>query len=293
MEKRTENLVGWAFVLPALLVFLAFVVFPFAASMLLSVTEWNFLSGLKGIHFVGVKNFVKLVTDEYFLYSLRNTAVYTVLTVPTSILFSLALAYLLNSKVYCMKALRMAFFIPYISSTVALAAVFGFLFRSDGIVNSILSRFFGITEEFHWLLDPKLNKTPIVLLLFWTAIGYELIIYMAALQNVPRELYEASALDGAAGLTQFIHVTFPLISPTTFYLMVVRMITAIKVFSAVNILTLGVSSAANTSIVQQIYQNAFDKYEFGYASAEAVVLFVILLAITGFQFWGQKKWVHY
>ena len=293
MEKRKENLIGWAFVLPALVVFLAFIVFPFVASMLLSVTEWNFLSGLKGIKWVGLKNFTKLISDEYFLYSLRNTAIYTVLTVPTSIFFSLALAYLLNSKVYCMKTLRMAFFIPYISSTVALAAVFGFLFRSDGIVNSILKGVFGIAAEFHWLLDPKLNKVPIVLLLFWTAIGYELIVYMAALQNVPRELYEASALDGATGLTQFLHVTFPLISPTTFYLLVVRMITAIKVFSAVNVLTLGVSSAANTSIVQQIYQSAFDKYEFGYASAEAVVLFVILLAITGFQFWGQKKWVHY
>lgn len=292
MEKRKENLIGWAFVLPALLVFLAFIVFPFVASLLLSLTEWNFLSGLKGIKLVGFTNFTRLLSDERFFYGLRNTAIYTVFTVPTSILFSLALAYLLNSKVYCMKSLRMAFFIPYISSMVALAAVFSFLFRSDGIVNNIL-RSLGVAEPPQWMVDPDMSKIPIILLLFWTAIGYELIIYMAALQNVPRELYEASALDGATGFKQFIHVTFPLISPTTFYLMVVRMITAIKVFSAVNIMSLGTANNGITSIVAQVYSNAFNKYEFGYASAEAVVLFVILLAITGFQFWGQKKWVHY
>ena len=292
MEKRKENLIGWAFVLPALLVFLAFIVFPFIASLLLSLTEWNFLSGLKGIKWVGLNNFTRMLTDEHFFYGLRNTVIYTIFTVPTSIIFSLALAYLLNSKVYCMKALRMAFFIPYISSMVALAAVFSFLFRSDGIINNVL-RSFGVLEPPQWLVDPDLSKLPIILLLFWTAIGYELIIYMAALQNVPRELYEASALDGATGLKQFIHVTFPLISPTTFYLLVVRMITAIKVFSAVNIMSLGTSNSGSTSIVAQIYKNAFNKYEFGYASAQAVVLFIILLAITGFQFWGQKKWVHY
>lgn len=293
MEKEKENLIGWAFVLPALVVFLAFVVFPFAASLLLSFTEWNFLSGWKGIKWVGLENFIRLFADEQFFAGMLNTVIYTIFTVPTSIIFSLMLAYLLNSKVYFMKTLRMAFFIPYISSSVALAAVFSFLFRSDGIINEFIKNIFGVTEPPQWLVDSNLCKVPIILLLFWTAIGYELIIYMAALQNVPRELYEVSALDGASGWKQFIHITFPLISPTTFYLMVVRMIVAIKVFSAINILTLGTASSGNTSIVMQIYKNAFVKYDFGYASAEAFILFVILLAVTGFQFWGQKKWVHY
>ena len=120
MEKRKENWIGWAFVLPALIVFLAFVVFPFVTSLLLSFTEWNFLSGLKGIKFVGLQNFREILKDEHFFAGIRNTAIYTVFTVPTSILFSLGLAYLLNGKTYCMKTLRMAFFIPYISSAVAL-----------------------------------------------------------------------------------------------------------------------------------------------------------------------------
>ncbi len=293
MSKRSENLIGYTFVLPALIVFLVFIAFPFVASLLLSLTEWNFLSGLEGIKWVGLENFVKVFQDTSFLYALRNTAVYTITTVPTSILFALVLAYLLNNKVHCMKALRMAFFIPYISSTVALAAVFRFLFRNDGIVNNILKNVFNMKNLPQWLVSENLNKIPIILLLFWTAIGYELIVYMAALQNVPKELYEASTLDGATGLRQFIHITFPLISPTTFYLVIVRMITAFKVFSAVNIITMGTAFNSNTSMVVEIYRQAFVKYKFGYASAEAVVLFAIILIITLIQFWGQKKWVHY
>lgn len=293
MSKRRENLIGYTFVLPALIVFLAFIAFPFVASLLLSLTEWNFLSGLKGIKWVGLENFVKVFQDTSFLYALRNTAIYTITTVPTSILFALVLAYLLNNKVHCMKTLRMAFFVPYISSTVALAAVFRFLFRNDGIVNSLLKNVFHVTSLPQWLVSEDLNKIPIILLLFWTAIGYELIVYMAALQNVPRELYEASTLDGATSLRQFIHITFPLISPTTFYLVIVRMFTAFKVFSAVNIITMGTAFNSNTSMVVEIYRQAFVKYKFGYASAEAVVLFAVILIITLIQFRGQKKWVHY
>lgn len=293
MSKQRENLIGYTFVLPALIVFLAFIAFPFVASLLLSLTEWNFLSGLKGIKWVGLENFVKVFQDTSFLYALRNTAIYTIATVPTSILFALVLAYLLNNKVHCMKTLRMAFFVPYISSTVALAAVFRFLFRNDGIVNSILKNVFNATSLPRWLVSEDLNKIPIILLLFWTAIGYELIVYMAALQNVPRELYEASTLDGATSLRQFIHITFPLISPTTFYLVIVRMFTAFKVFSAVNIITMGTAFNSNTSMVVEIYRQAFVKYKFGYASAEAVVLFAVILIITLIQFRGQKKWVHY
>lgn len=291
--KRQENITGYLFVAPALFVFLVLIAFPFIASLLLSLTKWNFLSGLKGIKWVGLKNFKTIFSSNDFLYAMRNTLVYTVATVPTSILFALLLAWLLNDKVYLKKPLRLAFFIPYISSTVALAAVFRFLFRSEGIINVVLKNVFHVAEPPQWLVSPDLNRLPIILLLFWTAIGYELIIYMAALQNVPKELYEASELDGATGFKQFLHVTFPLISPTTFYLVVVRMIAAFKVFSSVNIITQGTAFNSNTSMVVEIYREAFVNYRFGDASAEAVVLFVVILLITLFQFWGQKKWVHY
>lgn len=293
MRKRKENLTGYIFVAPALIVFLVFVAFPFFFSLFLSLTEWNFLSGWGGIQWKGLENFIKLAGDQNFRQAVVNTVIYTVATVPISILIALVLAYVLNGKVYLKKTLRLAFFIPYISNMVALAAVFKFMFRDDGIINNVLLNVFHFQEVPRWLSNSELNKIPIILILIWTAVGYELIVYMAALQNVPKELYEAGKLDGATGFKQFVHITFPMISPTTFYLVVVRMIAAFKVFSAINIITLGTATRGNTSLVVEIYQDAFQSYKFGYASAEAVVLFAIILAITLFNFWGQKKWVHY
>lgn len=291
--KRRETLAGYAFIAPALAAFLAFVAFPFIFSLFLSLTEWNFLSGVSGIKWKGIENFVKLAGDRNFLAALGNSVIYTVATVPISTVTALVLAYVLNGNVYLRKTLRLAFFIPYISSVVALAAVFRFLFRDDGIINSILTHLFGVATPPSWLADSSLNRIPIILILIWSAIGYELIVYMAALQNVPRELYEASMIDGASSFQRFVKITLPMISPTTFYLVIVRMIAAFKCFSAVNIITVGTSTRANTSLVTEIYDNAFLSYKFGYASAEAVVLFVILLIVTIIQFRGQKRWVHY
>lgn len=292
-QQRNENIIGYVFVTPALLAFLMFIAFPFFFSLFLSLTEWNFLSGIQNLKFVGLENFRELLRDRRFGKAFFNTFTYALATVPTSILIALVLAYLLNGKVYGKKLLRLFFFIPYISSAVALSAVFKFMFREDGIINNILMSLHIVTSPVKWFTNPQLNKVPIVLLLIWTAIGYELIIYMAALQNIPKSLLEASELDGATGFRQFVHITFPLISPTTFYLVIVRLISAFKVFSAIDVMTLGSKALDNTSMVVQIYDEAFTKYNFGYASAEAVVLFAVILIITLINFWGQKKWVHY
>ena len=292
-QQRNENIIGYVFVTPALLAFLVFIAFPFFFSLFLSLTEWNFLSGLQNLKFVGLQNFRELLRDRRFGKAFVNTFTYALATVPTSILIALALAYLLNGKVYGKKLLRLCFFIPYISSAVALSAVFKFMFREDGIINNLLMNLHIVTSPVKWFTNPQLNKVPIILLLIWTAIGYELIIYMAALQNIPKSLLEASELDGATGFRQFVHITFPLISPTTFYLVIVRLISAFKVFSAIDVMTLGSKALDNTSMVVQIYDEAFTKYNFGYASAEAVVLFAVILIITLINFWGQKKWVHY
>lgn len=292
MNKRKESLTGWLFIAPMLIAFLVFVAFPFFASIGLSSTKWNFIGGWKKLKWIGLENFEDLLGDGRFLQAINNTFVYAAATVPTSIIAALGLAYLLNNKVYFKKTMRMAFFIPYISNTVALAAVFKFLFNREGIINRGLNGLIGM-EPLNWITTPSVNKIPVILLVVWTAIGYELVIYMAALQNVPRNLYEAADIDGASGWSKFWQITFPMISPTTFYLCIVRFIAVFKIFSSVNIMTLGTSQASNTSIVQQIYSAAFSKYQFGYASAEAMVLFVMILIITRLQFFAQKKWVHY
>ena len=297
--QAKENFAGYAFVAPALVCFILFMAFPFFLTLILSFFDFNFLKVKKLAHiakymkFCGFDNFVEMTKDRRFIQSIINTAVYTITTVPASIVIGLALAYVMHDNIHCKKLLRLAFFIPYISSIVALGAVFKFLFREDGIVNIVLSALNLISEPIKWSVDPAVSKIPIILLSIWSALGYVLIIYMAAMENVPRTLYEAATIDGASTFTQFMKITVPLISPTTFYLIIVRMIAVFKIFSSVNVFTMGSSITSNTSIVQEIYSSAFGSYTHGYASAQSVVLLGIILIITAIQFWGQKKWVHY
>lgn len=297
--QAKENFAGYAFVAPALVCFFLFMAFPFFLTLILSFFDFNFLKVkklsqlAKYLKFCGIENFVDMFKDKRFVQSIVNTVVYTVTTVPASIILGLALAYVMHDNIYCKKLLRLAFFIPYISSIVALGAVFKFLFREDGLVNNFLMALNLASEPIKWSVDPAVSKIPIILLVIWTSLGYVLIIYMAAIENVPKSLYEAATIDGADGFTQFMKITVPLISPTTFYLIIVRMIAVFKIFSSVNVFTMGSSITSNTSIVQEIYESAFTEYSHGYASAQSVVLLIIILIITAIQFWGQKKWVHY
>ena len=293
MNKRKETLTAYAFIAPALIAFLIFIAFPFFASIGLSFTKWNFIGGLKKLKWIGLDNFREMLSDRRFLNAVKNTFVYAVATVPTSLVIAMGLAFVMNTKVYFKKLLRLAFFIPYISNTVALAAVFLFLFRNDGLINILLTGVFPNMEPIEWFSSMILCKVPIIMLVIWTAIGYEMVIYMAALQNVPRELYEAADIDGANGFNKFWKITFPMISPTTFYLVIVSCIASFKIFASVNIMTMGTAASYNTSMVNEIYANAFERYKFGYASAESMIMFLIILAVTLVQFWGQKKWVHY
>lgn len=293
MKKRKENMIGYAFVTPALLVFITLVAFPLFFSIFLSFTKWNFVSGWDNIKWIGLDNFKAMAEDKNFVFAIRNTFLYSVTIVPISVIVALVLAYVLNDKVYFKKTMRLFFFIPYISSSVALAAVFKALFREDGMINYILMNFFGMEESISWMVNSTWNKLPIIIFTIWVQIGFELIIYMAALQNVPKSLYEAAEIDGANSWQKFWKITFPMISPTTFYLIVVQFITVFKIFNSIDIMTFGNISFSNTSMVVEIYQNAFKSYNFGYASAEALVLMVIIMIITAINFWGQKKWVHY
>ncbi len=292
MAKR-ENLTAYSFLMPSLIVFVALVLFPIVFSFFLSFTEWNFLSGLKGIKIVGLNNFKTLFSDAKFMQAVKNTFIYTITTVPTSILLALALAYVVNEKAYGKKLLRSCFFIPYISSAVALATVFKILFREDGPVNMFAQMALHTDGPIKWFVSPALNKIPIIIFMIWTAIGYELVVYMAALQGISPSLYESAKIDGAGSLKCFLKITFPLISPTTFYLVIVRMIAAFKVFSAIDIMTLGLPARENTSIVVKVYEEAFRNYRFGLASAQAWVLVAIILVVTLINFRVQKKWVHY
>jgi len=289
-----ENLAGYLFIGPSLIIFLLFVMVPMFASIFLSFTDWNFLSGLKGIKLIGLQNFSLMLLDERFKYAISNTFIYAIGTVPISLSVAMVLAYALNSKIYGKKVLRLIFFIPYISSQVALAAVFKFIFRDNGLLNEFMVKTLHIMQTApDWLNNDSLNKIPIIMLAIWTGIGYELIVYMAALQGVPSDLYEAADIEGTNSIQKFRYITFPMITPTTFYLVIVRFIAVFKIFASINIMTLGTSYDSNTSMVMEIYRNSFVHYAFGYASAESLILLALILLITGINFLGQKKWVHY
>ena len=291
MDKRKETLAGWLFLMPALIVFLTLVVFAIIVSFGISFTKWNYLSGFSGIEWVGFDNFIRFFTiDRRFKMALGNTIIYAVATAPLSGGIEMLLAYFINDRVYFRKFSRMCFFVPYISSMVALTAVFRFLFRSDGPINAVLINLFGVDKPPAWLTSTDLCKIPVICVMIYASVGFSLIVYMAALQNVPGELYEAAMIDGANGFLRFFRITIPLISPTTFYLLIVRLIFAFKAFTAINVM--GMADTA-PSLVTEIYRNAFRSYNFGYASAEAWILVVIILLVTMVKFGYQKKWVNY
>ena len=295
MKRKTKNnIAGYCFLAPALIIFLLMVALPVVLSLGLAFTKWNFFSGMEGIKFVGFDNFIKLFTkDRSFKGALLNTFVYAIATVPVTVFISLILAHVLNGKVYGQRFFRLAFFIPYISNMVALGAIFKFLFRSDGPVNAILTNCFHVEKVPGWLSDSELTRIPIICVMVYAGIGFCLIVYIAALKNVPADLYEASAIDGASPVKQFFKITVPMISPTTFYLLVVRLISAFQIFAAINIISDGGKNSGSVSLVVMIYDEAFKQYNFGYASAIAWVLVVFILAITLINFKAQKHWVHY
>ena len=291
--KRSENLWGWIFVSPTLFAFLSLTAVPFVISILLSFVDWNFFSGIEKIKWVGLQHFVEMWEDDKFVQGLKNTFYYVIGIVPLSIIVSLVFAYCMNGRIFGKKALRMMFFIPYISSVVAVGAVFKFLFREEGIVNNVLLDLGLISEPLKWTINKELSKIPIILLSIWCSIGYQLILFTAAMQNVPTSLYEAARIDGANGLKQFTKITLPMISPTIFYLVITRMMAVFKIFGSIDIFTAGTSIKSNISVVVRIYGQAFGDYNFGYASAMSMILFFIILVVTAINFWGQKKWVHY
>jgi len=291
--KRNENLVGWAFVAPTMIAFLVMTAGPFFFSMFLSLADWKFFNGWEKLKFVGFENFIDIFDDAGFFNAFKNTFVYVISIVPLSIILSLVFAYCMNGRIFGKKWLRMMFFIPYISSIVAVGTVFKFLFRDEGIVNNMLMDLGIIAEPLKWTIDSSLTKIPIILLSVWSSIGYQLILFTAAMQNVPVSLYEAGKMDGANGFQQFVKITLPMISPTIFYLVITRTMAVFKIFGSVNVFTMGTALNSNTSVVAQIYEAAFQKYDFGPASAMSMILWVLIMIVTGINFWGQKKWVHY
>ncbi|UUZ96719.1 sugar ABC transporter permease [Paenibacillus sp. P25] len=268
------------------------VLLPILATFILSFADWNFVVGFKGFKWVGLDNFQKLVHDMTFLKSFRNNAVF-LLTVPVCLILSIILAIVIDKYVYLKGFFKVAYFMPYISSTVAVAIVWQVLFHpSMGPVNRFLMAL-GVADPPKWIADPDYALVSVMMISVWMSIGFNLIVYIAALQSIPRDLYEAADIDGANGWTKFRRITPPMLSPTTLFLMITGFISTFKVFDLIAVLTQGGPMQSTSLIVWYLYDTAFINLKLGYASSMATVLFFCVLLITLIQWVGQKKWVNY
>ncbi|WP_084361990.1 carbohydrate ABC transporter permease [Robertmurraya korlensis] len=291
-KEKTENVAGLLFVSPMLIGVSVLVLIPILATFLLSFAEWSFITPLSQLKWVGFDNFTRLFEDPIFLKSIMNNAIF-ILTVPICMIISLLLAITIDRNVYMKGFFKVAFFMPYISSVVAIAVVWQVLFHpSAGPINQVLMSL-GIDNPPKWIADPNFALISIMLIQVWVSIGFNMIIFLAGLQNIPKDLYEAADIDGANAWVKFKHITVPMISPTSFFLFITGIISTFKVFDLVAVLTKGGPMHSTSMIVWNLYETAFVNLKIGPASAMAVVLFVIVFAITIIQWIGQKKWVNY
>ncbi len=288
---KKKNLVAYSFILPNLLGFFVFTFIPIIFSLLLSFCEWD--SG-NPIKFVGLDNFVTMFTkDKSFWISLKNTLYYTVVTVPVTLVLSLFLAILMNKPIKGRNFFRSVLFFPYVASLVAVAVVWMALFNPDrGPINGILMAL-GVNNPPRWAASTTWAMPTIIGLTVWKGMGYYMIVYLAALQGVPKELYEAAALDGASGWQQFRNVTWPNVTPTTFFILMMLLVSAFKTYDTMYITTQGGPGEATKVLAYHIYNSAFVSSKFGYASALSMVLFVIVMVVTLIQFKGEKRFTNY
>lgn len=292
-QKRIfkRNLVGYSFVLPNFIGYFIFVFLPVIFTFVLCVMKWD--GSDAPMKFVGIQNFVKLFHDSGFIISLKNTLVYAVWTVPLTMIAALLIAVLLNSKIKGIILFRTAFFFPYVASLVAVGAVWNMLFQPEfGPINEFL-KFIGIQNPPRWCASTDWAMTVIVIVSVWKYMGYYMVVYLAALQGISKDLYEAASIDGATGFNKFRYITIPMLTPTTFFVVIMLTIQCFKVFDLIYVMTGGGPGRSTNVIVNHIYNAAFVDFKFGYASAGAVVLFLIVLVITMIQFKGEKKFVDY
>ncbi len=288
---RTADQTRWGYLMvaPMMIGFAIFFLIALVASFYLSLTDWKVIAAP---NWVGLDNYVKLSQDKVFMEAVRNTAMLTVPNVILRLLFSMLLAIALNTKIRFRAFYRMLFFMPVLTMPVAIATIWKWLFDPGfGPINAQLGRV-GLPQP-EWLNQPESAAIAVVIVLLWSGVGYDMIIFLAGLQNIPREYYEAAQIDGASTFRQFRDITLPLLTPTTFFLSVVAIIGSLQVFDLVYVMTRVGNINRFPTIVYYIYEEGFANFRMGYAVSIAWVLLVLILIFTLLQFWLQRRWVHY
>lgn len=286
---RGERFWVWVFLAPVLIGLLLVSLGPVVSVITLSFADWEILTPP---HFVGIENYQRLLADRTFAIALSNTAYYVLMMVPVTSVLALLLALLMNQKLRVIAWYRTVYFMPVVTSTVAVALVWSWIYAKDfGLLNYML-RFFGV-EPIAWLNSSYWAMLAISIMSVWGNVGQGMIIFLAGLQAIPQSYYEAAEVDGANSWQRFFKITLPLITPSLFFYFIITMIDAFQMFEQIYVMTRGRPTDVTITIVYSIYRNAFHNFKMGYASTQAIVLFAVIMGLTLIYWRTQEKWVVY
>lgn len=281
--KREQSFWAYLFLIIPMLLLCVFVFFPIIFAFIVSFYDWNLL--LPDKPFIGLANYIEVFKDPVFMKAVKNTIIYTIGVVPTQTILALFLAFMMNQKFRGRTLLRVMFYLPAITSSVVTSIIFVWIYSKPGLLNFLLSEL-GVTSNIDWLTNPRTVLVSIMMLNIWTTSGYFMISFLAGLQNIPVSLYEAADIDGASTWTKFWKITFPMVRPITYFVVVMSLIGCFQVFDQVFVMSSGGPNNASTTMSYYAYKNSFKYFRFGFGAAAAVILAVIIFATT----WLQKKY---
>jgi multiple sugar transport system permease protein len=288
-RDTADNFWALLFIGPQLIGLLAFSALPLLSALYLSLTNWD---GFGNQTFVGLDNFIEQLVSPDLHIALWNTLVFTIISVPGGLILALLVAMAL-SNIQFKTVYRLLYFMPVVTSTVAVSVIWLYLLNNDfGIINTNVKAWTGI-ELPNWLVDSHWVMPSVAMIAVWQGLGYSMVIFLAGLANIPVSIKEAAMIDGASKLQIFRNVTLPLLSPTTFFLTITALIGSFQVFDQVFVMTDGGPGKASYTMVFHVYKLGFRDFTFGKSAAAAMILFAIILCITIFQLYAQKRWVHY
>jgi multiple sugar transport system permease protein len=292
LREMRREWTAYLFQTPGLILFAVFTVYAVYLSFFLSFHEWNILEPAKP--FVGLDNYREVARDERFLGAIGHTGYFTGATVPLTMGIGLLLAMLLNTQIRALGLFRMLYYLPVITPLVVASIIWKWVYNADyGLMNYYLLQAGVIDEPLFWLSSKTLAMPAVILMNTWKGVGFSMIVYLAGLQAIPQELYEAAEVDGAGSFARFRRITLPLLAPTTFFLLIINVIGAMKAFTQIFVMTSGGPpgpGGATTTIVYYIYTQAFRFFRMGYASALAYALFGMLFVFSFLQFrWYLKR----
>lgn len=293
MKKQSRKKWLWAygFIAPSIILICILNLWPIAQTIWFSL---NRVKGFETPQWIGIDNYIAVLQNSEFTQALLNTVIYAVVTVPVGVALSLITAVFLNASIKCKSFFRVCYFLPVISAPAAVAMVWRWLYNADfGFINYILSMI-GVKGP-NWIGDNHTVLISVMIVGIWAMVGYNMVILLAGLQDIPKTFYEAAEIDGAGGLRKFIYITVPLVSPTLFFVVLTTVISSLQVFDHIYMMIDSTNPALKSaeSVVYMFYKYTFLQYDKGYGSAIATVLLVLVLFLTIIQMKVQKKWVHY